>query len=219
MPKLAKSLLAVLLSPFCWGATLALMRVIRGCGDADRFWAAALAGAACWITCWLLLPKPMRLYVIGHELTHALWTWLCGGEVKRFKASARGGHVVSNRANFLVVLAPYFFPVYAVALGAVYGAGHLLLGWTRFPPWLHLLLGAAYAFHVTFTLSVLQTRQSDIVSQGYLFSAVVIWLGNMLVPLLAVPLLTDQVRLLTALRWWMDATGEPFRAALRLLAS
>ncbi len=218
MSRLAKSLLALVLSPFCWGASVGLMRVIKVCGAADRFWAAVLAGAACWITCWLLLPKPMRLYVFGHELTHALWTWLCGGRVKRFKASARGGHVVSNRGNFLVILAPYFFPVYAVALGLVYALGHFLLGWTGSPPWLHLLLGAAYAFHVTFTLSVLQTRQSDIVSQGYLFSAVVIWLGNALVPLVGVPMLTDQVRLLTALRWWMEATGEPFHVAIRLLS-
>jgi len=29
-----------------------------------------LAGAACWVVIFLLLPKPMWIYVFGHELTH-----------------------------------------------------------------------------------------------------------------------------------------------------
>lgn len=208
MPKWLKTLLAIVLLPACVAAVGTLVRVVRASGGADTVWVAFLGGAACWLTVFLLLPKPMLLYVFGHELTHAVWTWLFWGRVQKFKASARGGHVVVSRSNFLVVLAPYFFPLYAVLLVCLFAAGHLCFGWTRFLVWFHLLLGAAYCFHVTLTAHILRTRQSDITSQGYLFSAVVIYLGNISVLIFGIPLLTARVGLLEAVGWWVRGTGE-----------
>lgn len=207
MPKWVKTVLGALLLPFCFGAVAALLRVLRASGSADTFWVAFLGGAACWWVVFLLLPKPMRLYVFGHELTHALWTWLFLGRVKKFKASPKGGHVLVTRTNFLIVLAPYFFPLYAVLVIAVILAGHLVFGWTRHVVWFHLLLGAAYAFHVTLTGHILKTRQSDITSQGYFFSGVVIFLGNITVLLVGIPVLTAKVPLLTAMGWWLQEAG------------
>ena len=203
VPKWAKTIVAVLLLPLCIGAVVALVRVVRATGGADLFWVAFIGGAACWLVVFLLLPKPMLLYVFGHELTHVLWTWLFGGRVKKFKATADGGHVVVSKANFLIVLAPYFFPLYAALLVVVFALGHRVFGWTRHIVWFHLLLGAAYAFHVTLTAHILKTRQSDLASQGWLFSAVVILLGNLGVLLVGLPLLTGNVTVVTALKWWM----------------
>jgi hypothetical protein len=208
MRRWVKVLLAVLLLPLCVGATEALGRVLQATGGADTVWVPLLAGVACWLVIYLLLPKPMWLYVAGHELTHVLWTWLFAGRVRRIKVSSAGGHVVINKNNFLITLAPYFFPFYAVAVIAVFGIGHGLAGWRHFLPWFHLVLGAAYAFHVTLTLHVLRTRQPDIVQQGYFFSAVVIWLGNAVVLLLSLPLITAQVTVLTALGWWLEAVSH-----------
>lgn len=208
MPKWVKSIIGLLLLPLCIGATGALVRVLEASGGADAVWVPLLAGAACWLVVLLLLPKPMLVYVFGHELTHALWTWLFGGRVKKFKASAAGGHVVVSRSNFLITLAPYFFPVYAAMVVLVFLAGHWIWGWTRYLAWFHLFVGAAYAFHVTLTCHALRTRQSDITDQGYLFSGVVIWLGNAAVLLLGVPLVTSRVGLGTALRWCLEGTGE-----------
>jgi hypothetical protein len=167
-----------------------------------------LAGAACWTTVYLLLPKPMWIYVFGHELTHALWVWLFGGSVKRFKTTSTGGHVIVDRTNFLIALSPYFFPLYAALVVIVFAVGHLIWGWRNLLVWFHLLVGASYAFHVTLTGHVLKTRQSDITSQGYLFSAVVIFLGNALVLLAGLPLLTTSVDLTTMLGWWLENTGK-----------
>ncbi len=208
MPKWVKIIIAILLLPLCIGATQALVMVLRASSGADTVWVAMLAGAACWLVIYLLLPKPMWIYMVGHELTHAVWAWLFGARVKRFKASAQGGHVVVSRTNFLITLAPYFFPLYVALVVAFFVVGHLVWGWSRYLVWFHLLVGAAYAFHVTLTWHVLQTRQSDISQQGYLFSAVVIWLGNVGVLLLGVPLVTARVDLLTALGWCLEATGE-----------
>src|SRR5262245_50794426 len=175
------------------------MRLLRSTGGADIFWVAFLGGSACWLVVFLLLPRPMLIYVFGHELTHALWTWVFGGRVKRFKASAKGGHVVISKSNFVIVLAPYFFPLYAAIVVGVFASGHFLFGWERYFVWFHLLIGAAYCFHVTLTWHILQTQQSDITSQGYLFSAVVIFLGNISVFLIGLPLLTARVTVLTSM--------------------
>lgn len=207
MPKWMKFLVALALLPVCVGAARALWLVLRACGQADTTWVPLLAGAACWLVVFLLLPRPMWLYVFGHELTHALWTWLFGGRVKKMKVSSAGGHVLISKTNFLIALAPYFFPFYTVLVICGFALGHLLWGWHRALPWFHLLAGAAYAFHLTLTAQVLQTRQSDITSQGYLFSAVIIFLGNVLVLLFGLPLLTARVGLLNAAGWWFESTG------------
>lgn len=208
MPKWIKFIIAILLLPVCIGAGQTLWMVMSECGTADVTLVPTGAGAACWLVIYCLLPKPMWIYVFGHELTHALWVWLFGGRVKRFKASSNGGHVIVDKTNFLIALAPYFFPLYAVMVVAMFAVGHLVWNWKGYLAWFHLLVGAAYAFHVTLTVHVLKQRQSDITSQGYLFSAVVIFLGNTLVLLIGIPLLTAKVDLTTMVGWWFENTGE-----------
>jgi hypothetical protein len=215
MPKWCKTIIAILLLPVCVGAGSALWSVLRLSGGADTTWVPFLAGAACWVTIYLLLPKPMWMYVFGHELTHALWTWLFGGKVKRFKASASGGHVVVDKSNFLIALAPYFFPLYAGLVVLVFLVGHWLWGWHHYLALFHLFLGAAYAFHVTLTWHILQHSQTDIADQGYLFSAVVIYLGNVVVLLVGIPLLVPQIGVLKALGWWLERTGQAIQALTR----
>ena len=208
MPKWIKFIIAILLLPVCAGAAMALWQVLRASGGADTTWVPLLAGAACWTVIFLLLPKPMWIYVFGHELTHTLWAWLFGGQLKKLKVSSGGGHVVVSKSNFLIVLAPYFFPPYVVLIVVVFSTGRLLWDWRSYLVWFHLLVGAAYAFHVTLTWHILKTRQSDITSQGWLFSAVIIFLGNASVLLLGVPLLTAKVGLPGALGWWLKDTGR-----------
>jgi hypothetical protein len=215
VPKWAKFIIAVALLPVCAGAAKALWMVVQRLGGADTTWVPLLAGAACWLVIFLMLPKPMWLYVLGHELTHVVWTWLFGGAVKKMKITSSGGHVVISKTNFLIALAPYFFPLYAVLLIGVFALGHWLWRWPLVL--FHLLVGAAYAFHVTLTVHVLQTRQSDISSQGYLFSAVVIFLGNICVLLFGIPLLTARVGMMNSLGWWFESTGMIFHWLQRVI--
>jgi hypothetical protein len=204
--RIAKAVIALLLIPLCFGAGSALFRVLRTAGDADNVWVPLLAGAACWLVIYYFLPRPMWIYVAGHELTHALWTWICGGQVKRIQVSARGGHVITSKENFVITLAPYFFPFYAALVVIGFALGHAVWDWTSALPWFHLLIGASYSFHVTLTAHVLQTRQTDITRHGYLFSSVVIWLGNIAILLFGLPLLTARVDLREALAWCLEDT-------------
>ncbi|HEY5297807.1 MAG TPA: hypothetical protein VIK59_07765 [Verrucomicrobiae bacterium] len=211
MPKWIKFILAILLLPICLGSAMALWKVLRASGSADTTWIPFLAGAACWMVIFFLLPKPMWIYVFGHEFTHVLWTWLFGGKVKKMKVASSGGHVIISKTNFIIALAPYFFPLYAVIVIAVFATGHLIWNWRSYFVYFHLLVGAAYAFHVTLTFHALQTRQSDITAHGYLFSAVIIFLGNVWVLLFGIPLLTAKVGWLNAVGWWFESTGEVFQ--------
>jgi len=216
VPKWSKTIIAILLLPICGGAALALWKIVRSSGDADAIWVATLAGAGCWLAVYLLLPKPMWIYVFGHELTHALWTWLMGGKVKGFKASSQGGHVLVTKSNFLIALAPYFFPLYAILVVLAFLAGNWIWDWRHYLVWFHLLLGAAYGFHLTLTWHILKNEQSDIANQGYLFSAVVIFLGNVAVLLIGLPLLTSKVGVATAMRWWAESTESLVRWLARI---
>jgi len=201
-----KFVIGLLLLPVCAGAAMALWRVMLASGRADTTWVMTLAGAGCWLVIFFILPKPMWIYVFGHELTHALWAWLFGGEVKRMKVTSKGGHVIVTRTNFLIALAPYFFPLYAALVVAVFAAGHAVRGWRSYLIVFHLFLGAAYAFHVTLTLFILRSRQTDITEHGCLFSATIIFLGNVLVLLLGLPLLTAETNIASVLRWWGEGT-------------
>lgn len=217
MLKFLKFLIAIALLPVCAGAAMALWHVLRITGSADTTWVPFLGGVACWCVIFFLLPRPMWIYVFGHELTHALWTWAFGGRVKRMKVTSDGGHVVISKTNFLITLAPYFFPLYAVIVIALFAIGHLIWDWHHYLVYFDLLLGAAYAFHFTLTLHTLQTRQTDITSQGYLFSFVVIFLGNIAVLLFGIPLLTGKAGLFDAAGWFFQCIGQVFHSLQKLL--
>jgi hypothetical protein len=141
---------------------------------------------------------------------------MCGGKVKKFKATSDGGHVVVTKNNFLIALAPYFFPFYAAVVVLVFASGNFIWNWHPFLVWFHLALGAAYAFHLTLTWHILKTRQSDITQQGYIFSAVIIFLGNGAVLLVGIPLITG-LDLLKSVGWWIECNHQILHRLANLL--
>ena len=186
-------LVALGLAPVAAGVTWALADVAAATRARVETWVPLGCGALIWAVIFLMLPKPMWLYVVGHELTHALWAWAFGGRVTSFKASAKGGHVVVSRSNAFIVLAPYFFPLYSAIWAALFLAAAWAFGWHGHGFWLRLGLGLTYAFHVTLTAHVLRHRQPDIDGEGWLFSAVVVWLLHGLLLLAALPAVTGSM--------------------------
>lgn len=128
-----------------------------------------------------LLPRPRGFYVLGHELTHALAIWSCGGKVHSLQASAKGGKVLSDRVSPWISLAPYLLPFYPLVAGVLWLATcHL---WPELQNYSLLLLapwGALWGYHYAFTLSLIPTRQPDFLIYGRFFSITVILLGNTL---------------------------------------
>ena len=63
--------LGAALSLSLWRAGIILAQSPTRLPLLDAF--AAVAGIVIWGIIWLLLPPLTRTYVLGHELTHALW--------------------------------------------------------------------------------------------------------------------------------------------------
>src|SRR5438132_7587845 len=180
-----KFVFAIFLLPVCAILSQTFFTIFAHAAVTQRLWAGEefwffSLGAVLWLIAFLGLPRPIVLYVFGHELTHALWVLLMGGRVSRFRVSRDGGHVVTNRNNFWIALAPYFFPLYSILAIAIYGLLSLFLNMQPYGRLLYAIIGATWAFHFTFTCWMIPKNQTDLTDQGTFFSLVVIYLMNLL---------------------------------------
>ena len=75
-----------------------------------------IGGCSFYFFLFLTTPKPYKIYVLGHELTHAIWAILMGKKVSKIKISKKGGYVEISKSNFWISLSPYFFPFYTFVL-------------------------------------------------------------------------------------------------------
>jgi hypothetical protein len=146
---------------------------------AEEFWFFSL-GAVLWLIAFFGLPRPLLIYVFGHELTHALWVWLMGGRVSKFRVGRDGGHIITDKNNFWIALAPYFFPLYSLLAIVAYGVLSLLVDMQPYGRLLYAVIGATWAFHFTFTCWMIPKNQTDLTAHGSFFSLVVIFLMNLL---------------------------------------
>ncbi len=177
--------LAVL--PACWAATLALARMLPGVFLAPpgskwiivpEGW--ALIGGAALYALWHRIRPPEFLYTFAHEMTHLIFGLLFGKKMSRLVVSRGSGQVAMSGTNFLITLAPYFFPLLAAVVLAGGAVAEWGVGDARFRPWAAFLTGLALAFHVAMTFRTLATAQPDIERGGKLFSWSMIYLIGVL---------------------------------------
>lgn len=186
--KTFKIILGIALIPFCigftwqFGATIFSITYKR---DVPYYF---IAGGLTYLTAHILFKKPILTYVIGHELTHAFFTVLFGGKVKSFQASERGGRVTITKSNFVITLAPYFFPLYTFAALIIYWLT-IVADVRMAAGWLVFASGTTYSFHLILTFFFLQTDQNDIKEHGAIFSYPLIYLFNILFAALLIWLL------------------------------
>lgn len=125
---------------------------------------------------------PSQPYIFGHELTHVLFGLARGARVSRFRVKEEKGSVKVTEGGILVLLSPYFFPIYMVALLIVFGGisittpllntmmGKIFMG----------LIGIAWGFHFCFTVNGMLQRQSDLEVYGFFFSFSFVLMMNLL---------------------------------------
>jgi hypothetical protein len=183
--KWVKFIVALFLLPICAVLSQTFFTSFARATIAERLWAGEefwffSLGVVLWLIAFWGLPRPIVLYVFGHELTHALWVWLMGGRVSRFKVGRAGGHILTDKNNFVIALAPYFFPLYSILVLALYGALSLFVDVQPYGRLLYALVGVTCAFHFTFTCWMIPKNQSDLSDNGTIFSLVVIYLINLL---------------------------------------
>jgi hypothetical protein len=176
--RILKILFGLSLVPFCAGFAWQFAKTVFTVHyrpDTPYYF---FAGALTYITIHVLFRKPVLTYVIGHELTHALFALLFGGAVKSIHASNRGGRVTITKSNFIITLAPYFFPLYTSLALVLYWTARAADARGVATGILIFLSGATFALHLVLTFVFLQTDQNDIRDEGAIFSYPLIFLFN-----------------------------------------
>ena len=188
MANFLRMILGVLLLPMCWGVVRAFCdSVMASAGESGGITAESIAlvgGMAAFALCWMAVSHPVKTYVLGHELTHAIWGLLFGALPSKLRVSASGGSVNLTKSNMLITLAPYFFPFYTflvIVVALITSA--FIRPLPCLPLWM-FAVGFTWAFHALFTLETLAQRQPDVKLYGRIFSWVFIFLANVALILL-----------------------------------
>ena len=183
MAAFVRLLIGILLLPACWAGTRVLVDAILQAANSEGGVSveamSLLGGVAAFAVCWAALPHPVRTYVFGHELTHALWGILFGARPSDVRVTASGGSVRLTKTNLLITLAPYFFPFYTFLVIVVALVTYAFLRRLPVLPIWMFLIGFTWAFHALFTLETLAQRQPDVKLYGRVFSWTFIFLVNL----------------------------------------
>lgn len=183
---------------------------------------AMFSGLAAFPLLWKLLPDQTRMYVLGHELTHAVWGLAFGAKVSNLKVHSSGGSVLLSKSNVWITLAPYFFPfwtaVVAILALAVKSVMHFTHPGQPFPlPWLWMFaVGFTWCFHACFTIRSLMQTQPDVQEYGRVFSWTFILACN-LVGMLGWMLCTTDVSVKAIADSIMLRTSSAYRTAYLVL--
>lgn len=198
---------AILLLPVCWISLAAFFSLLaesavkRGGWQSESYWFFGTGLAASLVAFAGFRRQLLLIYVTLHEFTHAIWVVLFGGKVRQILLADDGGEIHVSKSNFLIALAPYFFPLPVLGLLALRLAVGAVADLSGAERWFWGLMGAAWGFHAAYTLWMLPREQSDLTEHGVFFSAVIILLMNLL-------LLTGIVCLADPAIGWRDAARE-----------
>ena len=191
MVRFARFVAAILCFPFVWALCLTFVDAFSlSVGSSQGFFSpealALFVGLVAFVVIWLAVPAPVRLYVLGHELTHAVWGLAFGARVSDLKVGTTGGSVRLTKSNVWITLAPYFFPFWTMA---VVGTALLVRAVMHFThpgvplpvPWLWMFaVGFTWCFHACFTIRSLMQPQPDVQEYGRIFSWTLILVCNIL---------------------------------------
>jgi hypothetical protein len=190
--RMLRWLTALLLLPFCAITTRALLNV-GATQEQGTFWRDLVTsehflyfGIGCvlmmgWFFTGLLERLFLYFYVLGHELTHALFVYACGGKVGGIHVTADGGYVMTNKSNALIALSPYFVPFWSVVILGISTVIGLFYQIPHHDHVLYFLVGFSWSFHLLWTLWMIPRDQPDLKENGVFFSLVVIYLANVVV--------------------------------------
>ena len=193
--KAAYFLVAFLLIPLCLAVAYSTISQVVESGDFRRNIVFFFIGFASYLTFFVAFRKPLRPYLLGHELTHAMWVWLFRGKVHDIRLSARQGQVKASKRNILIALAPYFFPFYTVLVILAYWLVSLWVDFGVYRRFVLFAIGFTWSFHLLLNIFVLRRGQEDLRLSGVFFSLSVIFLLNFFVFGLLVVFISESVSL------------------------
>jgi hypothetical protein len=122
--------------------------------------------------------RPIRTYIFGHELTHAIVGLISGAKIKGFKVGSSSGSVRLTKINIFTTLSPYFIPVYTVLLILLYWALKQFADVKPYHSYFLFFVGFSLSFHYSLTHYAISQGQSDLKKFGVFFSSLFIILIN-----------------------------------------
>lgn len=138
---------------------------------------AFFAGFISFAVFWIIFKRPLQVVcTFEHELTHLLFGLLFLKRPHSFVVTRHdGGYVELSGGNFLITLAPYFFPT----------VSYLLLPLLYFIPKSAMpiylaILGASVAFHFASTWAEIHWQQTDLHEAGIVFSLIFLPVANLI---------------------------------------
>ncbi|MDR3281523.1 MAG: hypothetical protein LBS78_00640 [Endomicrobium sp.] len=138
-------------------------------------------GVFFYVTLQFIFHKPIRAYVLGHELSHAIVGILSGSKIKKFDVKQKYGSVILTKNTVWITLAPYLFPIYTLVITITYIFLNWFIGIKKFYGYFMCLVGFSIAFHVTLTIHTLFTKQSDLKIYGVFSSYILILALNIVI--------------------------------------
>ena len=160
---------------------VALELVDRLVEDSDRL-TSFMEGFFLYLILWFILLKRRFvgswLSTLEHELTHALFALLTLHKVRMVKTTHySGGYMLyTGEGNWLILIAPYFFPTMSfilMALFIIFGDG--------VPNGAAEIFGASVSYHLTSTWKETHLGQSDLTKVGRVFALMVLPGANLFV--------------------------------------
>lgn len=195
-----KLMVGLFLVPICLLAVITLFELFFRATVDGKFWKSEgfwffAFGCLLWFVLGWVRMQPAWLYVFAHEFTHVIAARMSGGKVHAMHVSDEGGYIETDKTNVLITLSPYLVPLYTVVVFAIYGLLSAFVDthrdvvwtipftdvtfWIRWAWPIYFFVGMTWCFHITFTLEVLRTEQSDLAHNGEFFSIMLIFLTNL----------------------------------------
>lgn len=119
------------------------------------------------------------MQIISHELTHTFFAYLTfhnAGRIRLNPDGSGGSMTLKGRGNWVITLAPYFFPLFAFFYMLLMPFLFKLTTET----WLiYGIFGYFIAYYWATVLEQIHPKQTDIIREGYVFSIIVIIAANL----------------------------------------
>ena len=141
-----------------------------------------LGGFGFMVFSWVVLigRKNLVASTMEHEMTHAIFALLTFHNVTNLEAHYDGNGVTSFQGgrNWLITIAPYFFPTLSVGVFVVAVITYMITG--QVIPWLNLALGMTTGYHFLAVIFEIHPEQTDLQKVGFFWAFLFIPSANLL---------------------------------------
>lgn len=217
--------IGIFLIPLCFITVITLIKESGEDRILETIWYSTnlvcfVAGALLMLS-WFVLgianDQLLYLYVLGHEMTHAMFVYVCGGRISAIHFSTEGGYVMTNKSNILIALSPYFIPFWSAVLISLHGFISL---WADIPGdglILTGLIGFTWTFHIVWTVWMIPKDQPDLKENGTFLSLMLIIFANLILFSLILCATSHEVQLLSFVFEWWNTCLDLGQGLLRLI--